>query len=44
MTMHREKENAKERKLLAAKEQALKREEESSDVIIQTGRRKAAEK
>ncbi|KAJ8729541.1 hypothetical protein PYW08_001122 [Mythimna loreyi] len=45
MTMHREKEYAKERKLLAAKEQALKKEEEeSTEVIIQSGRRKAAEK
>ncbi|KAJ8726246.1 hypothetical protein PYW07_000944 [Mythimna separata] len=44
MTMHREKEYAKERKLLAAKEQAIKKEDETLEVVIQTGRRKAAEK
>ena len=44
MTMHREQEYALERKLLVAKEKALKKEEDSGEAVIQTGRRKAAEK
>ncbi|KAH9645178.1 hypothetical protein HF086_005723 [Spodoptera exigua] len=43
MTMHKEKELAIERKILAAKEKEMKKEEEVN-VIIPTGRRKAAEK
>ncbi|CAH0700723.1 unnamed protein product [Spodoptera exigua] len=43
MTMHKEKELAIERKILAAKEKEMKKEEEVND-IIPTGRRKAAEK
>lgn len=44
MTMHKEKELAIERRILAEKEKELKKEEELKDDIIQPGRRKAAEK
>ncbi|XP_050563291.1 uncharacterized protein LOC118273307 isoform X3 [Spodoptera frugiperda] len=44
MTMHKEKELAIERRILAEKEKELKKEEELKDDVIQPGRRKAAEK
>lgn len=44
MTMHKEKELAIERRILAEKEKELKKEEELKEDVIQPGRRKAAEK
>lgn len=46
MTMHREQEYAQERKILVAKEKAIKKEESDGTLSaeIVAGRRKAAEK